>query len=310
MEPTKEKIKLKALELGFSFCGFAEATALEQERVFFLKYLSEKRNAAMHYLEREPEKRLDPRQVLEGTRTVIGLLLNYFPADILPELNNFIISKDAYGRDYHIVVKDRANDLIRFLQDEAGPLKAKAFVDSAPVLEKSWARRCGIGWTGKNTLLINPSRGSFHFIAIILTDLVLEPDIPETDHCGTCTKCVDACPTGALEKPFELNPSRCIAYQTIETKEIIPGEIKEKLNHRIYGCDVCQDVCPYNRFAVPHAIPEFLPSEMLQSFRKEEWLNLTEEKFRSLFRESAIRRIGYPKLMNNIRDAAGLAEIL
>ena len=309
MAVTKEKIKEKALELGFSFCGFAEARSLEQEWAFFSSYLQEKRNAAMYYLERNPEKRLDPRLVFEGTKTVIALLFNYFPPEVLPENDNFIISKDAYGRDYHVVVKERANALIRFMNEEAGNVKAKAFVDSGPVLEKAWARMCGIGWTGKNTLVINPSQGSFHFIAIIFTDLLLEPDTPETDHCGSCTKCMDACPTGALEKPFVLNPSLCIAYLTIELKDGIPENLEGKLNGRIYGCDACQDVCPYNRFAIPHALPELSPSEVLRSFRKKDWMSLSEEEFRMIFKDSAIRRIGYKKLMNNIRSASGSQEI-
>ncbi|MCX6245116.1 MAG: tRNA epoxyqueuosine(34) reductase QueG [Bacteroidetes bacterium] len=309
MELTKEKIKEKALELGFSSCGFAEAGVLETENAFFHNYLQEKRNAAMHYLERNPEKRLDPRLVFEGTRTVIGLLLNYFPSEALPEKDNFIISKDAYGRDYHIVVKERANALISFMKETDANVNAKAYVDSGPVLEKAWARMCGIGWTGKNTLVINPSRGSFHFIAIILTDLLLEPDAPETDHCGNCTRCMDACPTGALEKPFVLNPSLCIAYLTIELKEGIPENLEGKLNGRVYGCDACQDVCPYNRFAIPHELPELLPSETLKSFRKDDWLNLTEDQFNLMFKESSIRRIGYKKLMNNIRSASGSTEI-
>jgi len=304
METAGQKIRTKALELGFSFCGFAKAGSLEQERDFFVSYLREKRNAGLHYLERDPEKRTDPRLVFEGTQTVIGLLLNYFPEEILPEEDNFIISKYAYGRDYHEVLKERTNALVLYMKEEYGPARAKTFVDSGPVMEKAWAQQCGLGWPGKNTLLINPEKGSFYFIAIILTDLLIEPDAAETDHCGNCSLCMDACPTGALENPYELNPSKCLSYLTIEEKSDIPEELQDKFHNRIYGCDICQDVCPYNPLAVPHAVNDFLPSPTMKSYRKQDWLQLTEEQFESLFKGSAIHRVGYEKLMKNIRIAA------
>jgi epoxyqueuosine reductase len=301
----RQKIKEKALELGFSFCGFAEAGSLEEEKVFFTSYLRDKRNAGLHYLARESEKRFDPKLVFPGTRTVIGLLFNYYPTETLPEKDNFIISRYAYGKDYHIVLKDHANALIQFMKEEKRSLRAKAFVDSGSLLEKAWARRCGIGWIGKNTLLVNPTRGSFHFITIILTDLAIEPDVAEIDHCGTCRCCLDACPSGALEHPYELHPSRCLSYLTIEEKEEIPDVLKEKMNARIFGCDICQDICPFNRFAVPHTIPEFNPSETLRSFRKDDWRHLTEDEFRIMFTGTAVQRTGYQKLISNIRDAIG-----
>jgi len=299
------KIRSKALELGFSFCGFAKAQALDHEREFFTSYLGEKRNAGLHYLEKAPDKRTDPTLVFEGAQTVIGLLLNYFPPKSLPGEDNFIVSKYGYGKDYHLVLKDRANSLIQFMNEEYPPSKAKVFVDSGPVLEKAWARYCGLGWNGKNTLLITPSKGSFFFIAIILTNLIIEPDLPETDHCGKCHLCMDACPTHALDIPYVLNPSRCIAYLTIHEKNEIPEEFRTKLGNRIYGCDTCQDVCPYNRFATPHSIPEFIPNEQLAKMNKEAWLNLTPSDFDLLFRNSAIYRIGYDKMMKNISDASG-----
>lgn len=304
METTGQRIRNKALELGFSACGFAKAGALEQEREFFMSYIREKRNAGLHYLEREPGKRTDPRLVSEGTQTVIGLLINYFPQETIPEENNFIISKYAYGRDYHKVLKERTRPLIRFMKNECGSLRSKSFVDSGPVLEKAWARQCGLGWTGKNTLLIRPGKGSFHFIAIILTDLVIEPDPAETDHCGKCHLCIDSCPTGALEKPFELNPSKCIAYLTLDEEGDLPSEMKEKFRNRIYGCDICQDVCPYNRKAVPSLLPEFLPKPGMKSFRKKDWLKLSHEQFEVLFKDSAIHRAGYERLTKNIRFVA------
>jgi epoxyqueuosine reductase len=306
MQYPGEKIKAKALELGFSFCGFATATTLEKEKNFFEKYLEEKRNAELHYLEREPEKRSDPRLAFEGTQSVISLLVNYFPAQALPENDNFIISKYGYGKDYHTVLKGLANNLIDYMIQEFGPIKAKAFVDSAPILEKAWAQHCGLGWAGKNTILINPKKGSFHFIAIILTDLLLKPDQPETDHCGYCQKCMDACPTRAIEGPYRLNPSKCIAYHTLQEKADTPEELKGMLRDRIYGCDICQDVCPYNRLAVPTVITDFLPNNKLHSYHKKDWMELTEEQFMFLFKDSAVYRIGYAKLMKNIRNAAGL----
>lgn len=298
------KIRTKALEGGFSFCGFAKAGSLDRERDYFFSYLHEKRNAGLHYLERDPEKRIDPRLLVEGTKTVIGLLLNYFPPEIIPEENNFVISKYAYGKDYHVVLKERIQSLIAFLKEEFGPVKAKSFIDRGPVLEKAWAKQCGLGWTGKNTLLINPERGSFHFIAILLTDLEIEPDLKETDHCGNCRLCMDNCPTGALEEPYKLNPSKCLAYITINEQSGFPEELKDKFHDRIYGCDICQDVCPYNRSAIPHSITDFLPGPQLKSFRKQDWLQLTEAQFEILFKDSVIHRIGYENLMKNILTVA------
>jgi epoxyqueuosine reductase len=305
METSGEKIKNKALELGFSFCGFAKATSLDKEREFFTSYLREKKNAKLQYLEREPEKRTDPRLLFEGTKTVIGLLLNYFPEQIIPEEDNFIISKYGYGKDYHEVLKARTRDLITFMKEEIEPVKTRVFVDSGPVLEKAWGKYCGLGWTGKNTLLINPKRGSFHFIAVILTDLELEPDIPETDHCGNCHICVDACPTGALNTPYVLNPSRCISYLTIHEKDEIPEEFRRKFHNRIYGCDICQDVCPFNRFAIPTTVTELNPSAQLMKMQKSDWLQLSEDQFCELFHDSAVYRIGYDKLMKNIHNIQG-----
>jgi epoxyqueuosine reductase len=295
-----DKIRSKALESGFSFCGFAKAESLDKDMDFFVSYLREKRNAGLDYLAREPEKRTDPRKVFDGAQTVISLLMNYFPGEILATDDNFIISKYGYGRDYHEVMKTRTSFLVKYLIEEHSPAMAKAFVDSGPVLEKAWAQRCGLGWRGKNTLLINPSQGSFHFIATILTDLLIEPDLPEKDHCGNCHLCLDACPTGALEAPYTLTPSKCISYLTIKEKNGISRELLDKFHDRIYGCDICQDVCPFNRFAVPHSTPEFFLPESLKKMRKSDWLKLSREEFELLFRDSAVKRTGYDKLMKNI----------
>jgi len=303
-----EKIRAKALELGFAFCGFAKAAALEEDLSFLTKYLKEKRNAGLDYLEREPEKRTDPRKVFEGAQTVIGLLMNYFPGETLATDDNYIISKYGYGKDYHDVLKSRTSLLVKYIAEEIGTVKARSFVDSGPVLEKAWGQLCGLGWRGKNTILINRLKGSFHFIAIILTDLVLEPDIPETDHCGNCHICMDACPTGALEAPHILNPAKCISYLTIKEKNEISRDLLDKFQDRIYGCDTCQDVCPFNRFAVPHAIPEFALPERLKTMRKKDWLQLTREEFELLFRDSTVKRTGYDKLMKNIHSLGVSAE--
>jgi epoxyqueuosine reductase len=228
--------------------------------------------------------------------------MNYFPGETLSSEDNFIISKYGYGKDYHEVLKARTNILVQFMNEECGAANAKAFVDSGPVLEKAWAERCGLGWRGKNTILINRSKGSFHFIATILTDLLIEPDLPEKDHCGNCHLCMDACPTGALEAPYTLAPSKCISYLTIKEKEDIPRELLDKFHDHIYGCDICQDVCPYNRFGVPHSTPEFFLSERLKKMRKNDWMQLTREEFEILFKDSAVKRTGYDKLMKNIES--------
>jgi epoxyqueuosine reductase len=237
---------------------------------------------------------------LEGVKSFIAVLMNYFPPEIIPEDENFIISKYAYGQDYHQIVRNRLNNLISFIGTSRENLHAKAFVDSGPVLEKTWAQRCGVGWQGKNTLIINKSSGSFFFIGIILADLELEPDPPETDHCGNCDKCVRSCPTNALDIPYQLSISRCISYMTIEQSGEITPQMKNKLNDRIYGCDKCQDVCPFNQYARPHQTPEFLPSEQLMSLRKKDWIALTEADFIRIFVNSPIRRVGIQKLTRNM----------
>jgi epoxyqueuosine reductase len=270
------------------------------------------------YFESYLEKRLHPEQLLEGAKSVIAVMMNYYPQDEIPGTNNFIISKYAYGRDYHLLMRERLGLLMAFLKSitadlrgresgDSGPdydLHARAFVDSGPVLEKAWAQRCGLGWQGKNTLVIHPLAGSFFFIGIILTNLELEPDAPESDHCGSCEKCIKACPTEALDIPYQLDIRRCISYLTIESKEEIPVELKGKLKDRIYGCDICQDICPYNRFAVPSGIPEFAPSEPLMQMRKKEWLSLTEADFDRMFAATPVKRMGYARLMRNIRAAS------
>ena len=298
----KKLIHDEALRLGFSNCGFTLNDSLEEKRDFYSGFIKQHSHSGLDYLETYFEKRLHPELLLEGTRTVIALLMNYFPPEIIPEEDNFVIAKYAYGSDYHVVMKDRISELVNFLKQSGENVHAKAFVDSGPVLEKAWAQKSGVGWQGKNTLLINKSSGSFFFIGIILTDIALEPDPPESDHCGNCRNCVSACPTGALDVPYQLDIPKCIAFQTIENKEDISENLKSKLNNRIYGCDICQDVCPYNRFASPQQGSGFKASERLLQMRKNEWFGLTESEFDTLFEDSPVKRIGYQRLMKNIRS--------
>lgn len=296
----KELIREEAQRIGFSHCGFAKNDSLEELRPFYTDFIRRKGHAGLKYLETNFEKRLHPELVLEGTKSVIAVLLNYYPPEIIPEEDNFIISKYAYGADYHQVMRARLNQLVDFIKLSCGGLQTKAFVDSGAVLEKAWAQKCGVGWQGKNTLLINNTGGSFYFIGIIFTNLELEPDLPETDHCGTCSNCVTGCPAGALDTPFQLNIPRCFSYLTIENKEEIPADLKNQMKARIYGCDICQDVCPYNRYASPHEVAEFMPSESLVQMRKKDWLDLTESDFNRIFAGSPVKRLGYARLRGNI----------
>ncbi len=227
-------------------------------------------------------------------------MMNYYPQEIIPEEDNYVISKYAYGKDDHIVVKERVEKLAFFITESFKPSLVKSFFDSGPVSEKIWAQRCGVGWQGKNTLIINRKGGSFYHIGIILTDLNLYPDEPETDRCGSCDKCINACPTGALNSPYQLEIARCISYQTIENRGEIPQEIKGNLRDRIFGCDICQDVCPFNRFAKPTKEKHFLPSPELTALRKKEWREMGEETFNRIFRDSGIIRTGYQTVKRNM----------
>ena len=291
----------RALELGFSQCGFAKCEPLEDLHAFYDDFVAEKRFATLDYLERYAAERLNPCLLLPGAKTVICLTMNYYPPAQIPETDNFIIARYAYGKDYHLVVRERMEALTRSMQSAYGDILTRVFMDSGNVLEKAWARRCGIGWQGKHTLILNRSGGSFFFIGIILTDLEIIPDQPGTDHCGDCEKCVKACPTGALDMPYQLDIPRCISYQTIENKTLIPDDLRNKLRDRIYGCDLCQDACPYNRHAPAHSIPEFLPSEELIKMRKKDWISLTEQEFDEIFTGTPVKRVGYERLMRNIR---------
>jgi epoxyqueuosine reductase len=253
----------------------------------------------MQYMENHFDKRLDPRLLVEGAKSVVSLTLNYYPQEQQQE-DTFKISKYAYGEDYHFVIKDKLKDLLAFIQDNIGEVDGRVFVDSAPVLDKAWAAKSGLGWIGKNNNLISRQSGSFFFIAELILDLELDADGITTDHCGTCTKCIDACPTNAIEQPYIVNGSKCISYLTIELKDTIPDEFQGKLDEWMFGCDVCQDVCPWNRFAKPHSEPRFSPKEELINYTKQEWKELTRELFNGIYKKSAVKRTKYEGLMRNI----------
>lgn len=300
---TKERyaqlIKTKAKELGFSYCGISKADFLEEEAPRLESWLNAHMHGEMNYMENHFDKRLDPRVLVPGARSVISLLYNYYP-EKKQRTDTYKISKYAYGTDYHFVLKDKLKDLLRFIQQEIGEVNGRVFTDSAPVLEKAWAAKSGLGWVGKNNNLIRKSKGSFYFIAELISDLELETDHAVTNHCGSCTACIDACPTEAIEAPYLVNGSKCISYLTIELKDEIPKEFQDKLEDWIYGCDVCQDVCPWNRFSQPHAQPLFNPRPELLEYDKNQWKELTQELFNELFKKSAVKRTKYSGLIRNI----------
>jgi len=300
MQISKEIIREEAKRIGFTFCGFAKAEPLEHRREFYRLYLGQKRHGELDYLETQLEKRLDPCKLIPEAKTVIGLLMSYFPPEIIPSEDNYIIAKYAYGSDHHPFMNKRLQRVVDLLKTAGSNIIAKPFLDSGVVQEKYWAQQCGLGWQGKNTILINKKQGSFFFIGIILTNLELEPDQPESDHCGKCGRCMSACPTGALKTPYQLEITRCLSYHTIETVGGFPDELRPMQSDRIFGCDICQDVCPYNHKPVAHNEQELFPSEELKKMRKEDWRHLTEEKFNHLFSKSSIRRTGYKKLKMNI----------
>ncbi|OYU68316.1 MAG: tRNA epoxyqueuosine(34) reductase QueG [Cytophagaceae bacterium BCCC1] len=290
-------IKSKALELGFDFCGISKADFLEDEAKLLEIWLNKNYNGKMAYMANYFDKRLDPRLLVEGAKSVITFILNYYPEKELTE-QEYKISKYAYGTDYHFVIKDKLSTLLTEMQVEIGNINARVFVDSAPVMDKVWAKKGGLGWIGKHSNLINRKIGSFFFIGEIICDLELNHDGPIKDYCGTCTACIDACPTDAISEPYVVNGSKCISYLTIELKENIPTEFKDKMENWAFGCDICQDVCPWNSFAKPHNTPEFLPNEDLKNLKN--WEEITQEVFSKTFKNSAIKRTKYEGLMRNI----------
>lgn len=294
-------IKKKAKDYGFRGCGISKAEFLEDEARPLENYLNQNKNGKMQYLENYFDKRLDPRLLVEGSKSVISFSYNYFPRKILNQEDNYKIAKFAYGRDYHFVMKDLLRDFVAELQEEIGEFGFRVFTDSAPILEKAWAKKSGLGWIGQNALMLTKGEGSFHFLAEIICDLELIPDTAVTDHCGTCRRCIDACPTGALEGNRIINASKCISYATIELRDkSIPDSFKGKMNDWVFGCDICQDVCPWNKFSKPHQQPLFDPNESLQKFTKKDWQEITREIYTEVFRKSAVKRAKLDGLQRNI----------
>ena len=292
-------IKAEAKRLGFLSCGISKAGFLEEEAPRLEKWLKNNANGEMRYMENHFDKRLDPTKLVEGSKSVVSLLLNYFPSEIQnPE--SYQLSKYAYGTDYHFVIKDKLKELLHSIQDEIGDVHGRAFVDSAPVLDKAWAAKSGLGWIGKHSNLLTQQIGSFYFIAELIIDLDLEYDHVTTDHCGTCTACIDACPTEAITEPYVVDGSKCISYFTIELKENIPTEFKGQFNDWMFGCDICQDVCPWNRFSKAHSEPLFNPHPELLSMTKKDWEEITKDTFNKVFKKSAVKRTKFEGLNRNV----------
>jgi len=293
-------IKQEAQKLGFDQCGIAKAKFLEDEAPKLETWLKNNYHGEMHYMQNHFDKRLDPRLLVAGAQSVISLTYNYYPKKVQRQ-DSYKIAKYAYGEDYHFVIKDKLKTLLKRIQEEIGSVNGRAFVDSAPVLERAWAKKAGLGWTGKHSLLITPRKGSFYFLAQLIIDLPLTYDAPfKTDHCGTCNKCVEACPTKAILPNNTIDGSKCISYFTIELKDSIPSEMKDRFADWQFGCDICQDVCPWNRFSKLHNEPLFEPDNDLLNFTKQDWEALTEDTFKKVFKKSAVKRTKFKGLKRNI----------
>ncbi|MDT0555238.1 tRNA epoxyqueuosine(34) reductase QueG [Patiriisocius hiemis] len=293
-------IKTEANRLGFLSCGISKADFLEEEAPRLEKWLNKNMHGEMSYMENHFDKRLDPTKLVEGSKSVVSLLLNYFPTEEQRN-DSYKISKYAYGTDYHFVIKDKLKNLLNYIQEEIGNVHGRAFVDSAPVLDKAWAAKSGLGWMGKHSNLLTKQVGSFYFIAELIIDLELEYDTPVTDHCGACTACIDACPTQAIVEPYVVDGSKCISYFTIELKDAIPTQVKGQFDDWMFGCDVCQDVCPWNRFSTSHKEPLFNPNPKLLEMSKKDWEEITEEVFAEIFKKSAVKRTKFSGLTRNIK---------
>lgn len=301
MQPSNEQlIKEEAQRLGFLSCGISRADFLEDEAPRLERWLNANMHGQMGYMANNFEKRLDPRKLVDGAKSVITVLLNYYPSAAQKDLEAPKISKYAYGNDYHHVIKGKLRELVDFINEEIGEVGGRAFVDSAPVMDKAWAAKAGLGWVGKNTNLINSKTGSFFFIGELILDIDLEPDSPTTDHCGTCSACIDACPTEAIVEPYVVDGSKCISYFTIELKDAIPTSMKGKFDDWAFGCDLCQDVCPWNRFSKPHSERQFNPHPEMLEMTKQDWEELTEEVFKRVFQKSAVKRTKFTGLKRNI----------
>lgn len=300
------RIKQRAKELGFLSCGISKADFLEEEAPRLEKWLKEGRNGKLAYMENHFDMRLDPRLLVEGAKSVISLTYNYYP-EKTQRPDTYKIAKYAYGVDYHFVIKDKLRELMNFIQEEIGEVGGRAFTDSAPVLEGPWAKKAGIGWVGKNTILLTKQHGSFYNLAELIIDLELDYDQPfKSDHCGTCTRCIDACPTEAILPDRRVDGSKCISYFTIELKdEVIPDEMKDRFDDWIFGCDICQDVCPWNRFSLPTQEENYQPNPKLLELSKTDWEDITEDVFREIFKKSAVKRAKFTGLKRNINFVSG-----
>ena len=292
-------IKDEAKRLGFMSCGISKAEFLEEEAPRLESWLNQNRNGEMSYMENYFDKRLDPTKLVPDSKSVVSLLLNYYPEKEQRE-DSYKISKYAYGTDYHFVIKDKLKKLLQFIQEEIGAVHGRAFVDSAPVLDKAWAAKSGLGWIGKNSNLLTKQVGSFYFIAELILDLDLQYDHQVTDHCGSCTACVDACPTQAIVDPYVVDGSKCISYYTIELKNAIPDHAKGKMDEWMFGCDICQDVCPWNKFSKPHSEPLFDANPQLLEMSKKDWEEITQEVFSQIFKNSPVKRTKFTGLTRNI----------
>lgn len=293
-------VKATARRLGFSFCGISRAEFLDEEAPKLEEWLNRGYQGKMGYLENFFDKRLDPALLVPGAKSVVSLLYNYFPKQELGG-STYKIARYAYGEDYHTVVREKLNTFMDELRSAIGDVNGRAFVDSAPVMERAWAKRSGLGWIGKNSLLLNREAGSYFFLAELIIDLELNYDGPIKDYCGTCTACMDACPTDAIPEPYVVDGSKCISYFTIELKEEIPSDVHGKFDNWIFGCDICQEVCPWNRFAKPHEEPRFDPPKELRSMTTNDWREITEERFRYVFRNSPLKRTKYQGIKRNLR---------
>ncbi|MEI6311107.1 MAG: tRNA epoxyqueuosine(34) reductase QueG [Bacteroidota bacterium] len=296
-----EKFIQKAKTIGFDDIGFSKATFLEKEAIQLEKWLQQGFHGEMKYMENHFDKRLDPRLLVEGAKSVISLSYSYFPEEDVASTMPYKIAKYAYGEDYHIVIKDKLQVLVDYLKQEVGAIHIRAFTDSAPIMERAWAERAGISWIGKNTLALTKTKGSFYFLAEIICDVEFVYSNPVKNYCGTCTKCIDACPTQALYEPYKMDARKCISYLTIELKdEIIPTEFKSKMQNWMYGCDICQDVCPINARAKTHQDDRFTLNPEITSLSQTDWNDLNKEMFDQLFAKSAIKRSKFSGLKRNI----------
>lgn len=293
-------IKNIAKDLGFQYCGIAKAEYLAEEAPRLEKWLKTQQHGQMQYMENHYDKRLDPTKLVPGAKSVVSLIFNYYPEKDLGSETGFKIAKYAYGKDYHFVIKEKLKDFHSLIHEKIGEVGGRVFVDSAPVMERVWAKKAGLGWIGKNTLLLNKGMGSFFFIAELILDIELIEDGPVKDYCGSCTACIDACPTDAITAPQWLDASKCISYMTIELKDEIPGGYENKFDNWIFGCDICQDVCPWNRFSSSHKEPAFDPHPDLMAMKENEWLEMTKDVFNVIFKKSAVKRTKYEGLKRNM----------